>query len=465
MTPTSAPLRTSPRPASSAGPQAQLATSDTVDLAALADLVTAPTDELAESARAVLAPVLPHRALVLVSPAASGMPVRISAPNELRERLAAIDWLGIAASAIPSDDGASRVAVPDGIAGLRAAGWAASSAGSGVVLIVGAEHRLEIDVAQDWAARQVATLAAARQRGMGDDPSPGTLAFSHTIAHERDRVRWELASRHAATLTTLLKALRDVSHNGSRATPPGVAMAIDLTSQALLELKASAKRNDAALYAGLATAFAEAETELRNIVRASGLQLITGLEGPDDGTLPRAIARAARVISCAAALNAAQHSGADKLRVHWRLTDDSLVITVADNGDGLNGNEDAMRREALELCRRVTGLGGTVELDSAPRWGSAMSCMLPLRSLPLAPETPGAESFSQLRAREREVLELMVAGMRNRDIAERLFITVRTVKFHVSNILRKLDVQSRAEVIVLAHSAGISAPEEISSGT
>jgi DNA-binding CsgD family transcriptional regulator len=464
MTPSSAPLRTSPHNAS-AGAQAQLATSETVDLAALADLVTAPTDELAESARAVLAPVLPHRALVLVSPAASGMPVRISAPNELRERLAAIDWLGIAGSAIPSGDGASRVAVPDGIAGLRAAGWAASSAGSGVVLIVGAEHRLEIDAAQDWAARQVATLAAARQRGMGDDPSPGTLAFSHTIAHERDRVRWELASRHAATLTTLLKALRDVSHNGSRATPPGVAMAIDLTSQALLELKASEKRNDAALYVGLASAFAEAETELRNIVRASGLQLISGLDGAEDGTLPRAIARAARVISCAAALNAAQHSGADKLRVHWRLTDDSLVVTVADNGDGLNGNDETARREAHELCRRVSGLGGTVELDTAPRWGSAMSCMLPLRSLPLAPETPGAESFSQLRAREREVLELMVAGMRNREIAERLFITVRTVKFHVSNILRKLDVQSRAEVIVLAHSAGISAPEEISTGT
>jgi DNA-binding CsgD family transcriptional regulator len=465
MTPSSAQLTTSPVNASSASPQAQLATSDTVDLAALADLVTAPTDELAESARAVLAPVLPHRALVLVSPAASGMPVRISAPNDLRERLAAIDWLSIAGSAIPDDDGASRVAVPDGIAGLRAAGWAASSAGSGVALIVGAEHRLEIDPAQDWAARQVATLAAARQRGMGEDPSPGTLAFSHTIAHERDRVRWELASRHAATLTTLLKALRDVSHNGSRATPPGVAMAIDLTSQALLELKASAKRNDAALYVGFAAAFAEAENELRNIVRASGLQLVTGVDGAEDGTLPRAIARAARVISCAAALNAAQHSGADKLRVHWRLTDDSLMVTVADNGDGLHGDDEAARREALELCRRVTGLGGTVELDSAPRWGSAMSCMLPLRSLPLAPETPGSESFSQLRAREREVLELMVAGMRNRDIAERLFITVRTVKFHVSNILRKLDVQSRAEVIVLAHSAGISAPEEISTGT
>jgi DNA-binding NarL/FixJ family response regulator len=54
----------------------------------------------------------------------------------------------------------------------------------------------------------------------------------------------------------------------------------------------------------------------------------------------------------------------------------------------------------------------------------------------------------------------MVGGLRNRDIADRLFITVRTVKFHVSNILRKLDVQSRTEAIALAHAAGISAPDE-----
>ena len=64
----------------------------------------------------------------------------------------------------------------------------------------------------------------------------------------------------------------------------------------------------------------------------------------------------------------------------------------------------------------------------------------------------------QLRPREREVLELMVAGLRNREIAQRLFITVRTVKFHVSSILRKFNAQSRAEVIVLAHNAGITGP-------
>jgi DNA-binding CsgD family transcriptional regulator len=361
---------------------------------------------------------------------------------------------------MPSEDGAWPFAVPDAIAGLRAAGWVASSAGSGVALIVGADHKLEIGPGQDWAARQVAVLAAARQRGIGQDPSPGTLAFSHAISQERDRVRWELGSRHAATLTTLLKTLRDVTSNGSRATPPGVAMAIDLTSQALLELKASAGRNDASSYVGLPTAFGEAETELRNIVRSGELQLITGLDGSEDDMLPRAIARAGRVVSSAAALNATQHPGASKVRVQWRLTEDSLVVNVADNGEGFDGDADPARREALQLCRRVAALGGTVEFDSAPRWGSAVSCMLPLRSLPVVPETPVAGRISQLRTREREVLELMVAGMRNRDIAERLHITVRTVKFHVSNILRKLDVRSRAEVIVLAHNAGISAPEE-----
>ena len=451
--------RTSTAPTAAAPSQGRLRASDPVELTAVAELVAATTAQVAERARGVLGPVLPHQALVLVAPANDSLPVRIAAPSQLRERLAAIDWSGIVGGAIPSEDGASRFAVPDAIAGLRAAGWVASSAGSGVALIVGAPHRLEIGPAQEQAARLGATLAAARGSGLAEDPAPGTLAFAHAISQERDRVQWELTSRHAATLTALLKTLRNTAGSGPRATPPGVAMAIDLTSQALLELKASAKREDALLHASLTAAFVDAERELRQIARASELQLICGLEGADDGALPRAIARAARIFSSAAALNASHHPGADKLRVRWRLTDDSLLITVADNGDGFN-DDDPRRRELLDLGRRVASLGGTVELDSAPRWGTAVSCSLPLRSLSPVPSTAATDRFAELRAREREVLELMVAGLRNRDIADRLYITIRTVKFHVSNILHKLEAHSRAEVIVLAHNAGISVPED-----
>jgi DNA-binding CsgD family transcriptional regulator len=55
--------------------------------------------------------------------------------------------------------------------------------------------------------------------------------------------------------------------------------------------------------------------------------------------------------------------------------------------------------------------------------------------------------LSALSAREREIADLIVAGNTNREIAQALFLSVRTVESHVYRLLRKLNLTSRRELI------------------
>jgi NarL family two-component system response regulator LiaR len=61
-----------------------------------------------------------------------------------------------------------------------------------------------------------------------------------------------------------------------------------------------------------------------------------------------------------------------------------------------------------------------------------------------------AEPGFDLTQREREVLALVVEGLNNNAIAERLIISRSTAKFHVSNVLAKLQVTSRMAAITYA---------------
>ncbi|MDR3689090.1 MAG: response regulator transcription factor [Fimbriimonas sp.] len=65
--------------------------------------------------------------------------------------------------------------------------------------------------------------------------------------------------------------------------------------------------------------------------------------------------------------------------------------------------------------------------------------------------------FAELSRREVEVLECLAAGMKNAAIADKLFLSEKTVKSHVGSILKKLHVNDRAEAAMLAKESGITA--------
>jgi DNA-binding NarL/FixJ family response regulator len=67
--------------------------------------------------------------------------------------------------------------------------------------------------------------------------------------------------------------------------------------------------------------------------------------------------------------------------------------------------------------------------------------------------------FPDLTSREREILELISAGSGNAAIAQRLFLSPKTVRNNVSNIFVKLQVADRAEAIVKARRAGLGVDE------
>jgi len=71
-----------------------------------------------------------------------------------------------------------------------------------------------------------------------------------------------------------------------------------------------------------------------------------------------------------------------------------------------------------------------------------------------APAEPGAPT-ADLTRREREVLSCLARGEATEAIAQRLFVSPRTVRNHVANILDKLDVHSRLEAVTFAMRQGL----------
>jgi DNA-binding NarL/FixJ family response regulator len=103
--------------------------------------------------------------------------------------------------------------------------------------------------------------------------------------------------------------------------------------------------------------------------------------------------------------------------------------------------------EADELCRAIkAAAAGQVQLSPQ----AAARLMREVR----APESP--ETLSD---RETDVLRLLAQGYSNKEIAQELSLSEKTVKTHVSNILGKLDVPSRTQAALYAVRVGIVSPD------
>jgi DNA-binding NarL/FixJ family response regulator len=84
-----------------------------------------------------------------------------------------------------------------------------------------------------------------------------------------------------------------------------------------------------------------------------------------------------------------------------------------------------------------------------------------LQSVPAEPEARAPATGghrSPLTDRELQILQLVASGATNGEVARRLWITQQTVKFHLSNIYRKLAVANRTEACHYAHLHGLVAP-------
>jgi NarL family two-component system response regulator LiaR len=115
--------------------------------------------------------------------------------------------------------------------------------------------------------------------------------------------------------------------------------------------------------------------------------------------------------------------------------------------------EDELVQNALKagavgyLMKNVTARELAAAIRAAKEGKITLS---PEAAQALVRATQQAQETETLTEREREVLRLMVDGLNNAEIAERLVVSLSTVKYHISNILMKLGVDNRVAAVTTA---------------
>jgi DNA-binding NarL/FixJ family response regulator len=133
-----------------------------------------------------------------------------------------------------------------------------------------------------------------------------------------------------------------------------------------------------------------------------------------------------------------------------------LIVTTHENSDYLLAAlkagavgyvlKDVTRQDLLSTIRRVLRGESVLSGEIASR---------ALRRMADKPERPAIAPPERLTPRERDVLEQVVEGHTNREIAQKLTLSVGTVKIHVEHIIAKLGVADRTQAAVRAIESGL----------
>jgi DNA-binding NarL/FixJ family response regulator len=129
-------------------------------------------------------------------------------------------------------------------------------------------------------------------------------------------------------------------------------------------------------------------------------------------------------------------------------TDERILTAVQSGAQGYLLKGDAPRNEIFRAVRTVYQGGALLQ----PVVAGKLLRQVQIQTNPAASNQPTIEDLTE---REQDVLELIGQGMANKEIAQRLVISERTVKFHVSAILAKLGAGNRTEATRIAAQRGL----------
>ncbi|MDJ1371873.1 DNA-binding response regulator [Gulosibacter molinativorax] len=397
----------------------------------LADTLSEPLASVPASLSGVLTPMVSHTALVMLTADASGGRVQGFGDPQFTRDLQGLDLdaLRRAATGVETVQRA-----PIRVGGTM---WPTlqAIARNGALLILARPGACP----SDGAVLDLWTIVSTLVQERADSATPDYLWQARAASGARLTAVSELEDEFRTLLERLLVTLRSRRLSDAEAREIAIARA----SAAIANLNRITNAARELTEVPVATAFARLKSDLSTILEQREIQ-VQFVDPPADGRpLPDEVARGARAVVLRCVLSLIVTPEIRRVLVQWDCDGTNLLAYVRTDGPGRK--EDAAPLDAT-LERRVQALGARMSVDTTPGWATDISVVFPLDP----PRTNRANAaVAELRPREVQVVDFLLAGYRNRAIAEALGISENTVKFHVSRILSTLGAASRSEAIAM----------------